>query len=105
MPPRRITFPRRSPGAALLAAALLGCGSDLASPPNAAVVGQLHPIEWSGGVSHIVVLEPRSDAGPGPHPVVFALPWGAGDLDLVVGFLEAYWLNEPANRGYYVVGL
>jgi len=61
-----------------------------------------HAIEWSGGTTNLAVLAPH-EMGSGPHPVVFALPWGSGSANLVMSFLEAYWSHEPGRRGYYVL--
>lgn len=64
-------------------------------------------IEWNvvatpAGELNVAIVRP-SDEGSEDHPVVVALPWGAGSADLVEGFIGQYWLTEPAARGYYVV--
>ena len=64
-------------------------------------------IEWNvvptpGGELNVAIVRPN-DEGNEDHPVVVALPWGAGSADLVEGFIAQYWLTEPAARGYYVV--
>lgn len=51
----------------------------------------------------MALLEPDSAVGSGPHPVVLALPWGAGTADLVLGLVQTYWDTEAPSRGYYVV--
>lgn len=52
---------------------------------------------------NVALLEPDSAVGSGPHPVVLALPWGAGTADLVLGLVQTYWDTEAPSRGYYVV--
>jgi len=61
-----------------------------------------HEVTWTGGSLHVALVEPEPGT-PGPHPVLLALPWGAGTADLVETFIASYWLTEPATRGYYVV--
>jgi dienelactone hydrolase len=59
-------------------------------------------VPWSGGNVR-VALVPPADGTSGPHPVLFALPWGGGTEDLVSSFIGRYWATRPARRGYYVV--
>jgi pimeloyl-ACP methyl ester carboxylesterase len=59
-------------------------------------------VAWAQGTVNVAVVVPENE-GTGPHPVVFALPWGAGTADLVESFIRSYWISEPASRGYYVV--
>ena len=59
-------------------------------------------VAWSGGTLNVALVRPAQE-GPGPHPVIFALPWGSGTAQLVETFVASYWLTEPARRGYYVV--
>jgi dienelactone hydrolase len=63
---------------------------------------QWNEVPWSGGTLNVALVRPAAGTSP-PHPVVFALPWGAGTAELVQTFIESYWLTEPASRGYYVV--
>lgn len=59
-------------------------------------------VPWSDGTLNVALIRPdaRTEA---PHPVLLALPWGAGTADLVETFVASYWLTEPSARGYYVV--
>lgn len=59
-------------------------------------------VDWAQGTVNVAVVAPENE-GTGPHPVIFALPWGAGTADLVESFIRSYWISEPASRGYYVV--
>jgi pimeloyl-ACP methyl ester carboxylesterase len=61
-----------------------------------------HEVAWSGGTLDVALVEPDPGTA-GPHPVLLALPWGAGTAALVETFVASYWLTEPAARGYYVV--
>lgn len=81
---------------------LTGCGTE--EPMEVAPA-----IEWSSvstplGPVNVAVIRPE-DEGTQDHPVVFALPWGAGTGDLVTAFLQRYWQTEPSSRGYYVVAV
>jgi len=86
--------------AAMSPLAFAGCGDD--------PVPLQAPIEWAAvstptqGSVNVAFVRPRNE-GAGPHPVIFALPWGAGNEDLTEGFVLTYWATEPAARGYYVV--
>jgi pimeloyl-ACP methyl ester carboxylesterase len=91
----------RALGVALACAVTSACGATRPDPQEVRYV-DWHPIEWSGGTTNVAVLSPQ-EVGAGPHPVVFALPWGSGSANLVMSFLEAYWSHEPGRRGYYVV--
>ena len=86
----------------LLAAPLgSGCVPDTTSPEVSAPLW--YDVTGAEGTTvRVAVLRPP-DAGGGPHPVIFALPWGGGTEDLVLSFLSSYWADEPAQRGYYVV--
>lgn len=86
----------------LLAAALSAsaCADDPAGPGSQTV--QWEQVEWSGGTTNVAILNP-TDGSPGPHPVIFALPWGEGTGDLVLSFIQRYWGEEAPSRGYYVV--
>jgi predicted esterase len=65
-------------------------------------------VEWAAvptptqGTVNVAFVRPRNE-GAGPHPVIFALPWGSGNEDLTEGFVNTYWLTEGPARGYYVV--
>jgi len=85
-----------------LAFAFGACGGQGTDPADDRRTVTWHTIEWSGGTVNLAVLPPPQ-VGSGGHPVVFALSWGAGSADLVIGFLETYWAVEPGNRGYFVV--
>ncbi len=61
-----------------------------------------HEAPWSGGTLDVALVRP-AEGTSAPHPVILALPWGAGTAQLVEGFVGSYWLTEPARRGYYVV--
>jgi hypothetical protein len=86
--------------AAIPSLAVAGCSDD--------VIPFEAPIEWAAvptttlGDINVAFVRPR-DEGTGPHPVIFALPWGSGDENLTEGFVLTYWGTEPAVRGYYVV--
>ena len=79
--------------------ALGGCGPEFA-PQESAI--EWHRVPWTQGTLNVALVRP-ADEGSGPHPVIFALPWGSGDAQLVESFIQSYWLTEPAARGYYVV--
>lgn len=69
----------------------------------------LPAIEWISvstplGPVNVALVRPV-DEGTQDHPVVLALPWGSGSAELLSGFIQRYWLTEPAARGYYVVGV
>jgi len=86
--------------AAIPPLAFAGCGDDpvLFEPL----------MEWAAvqtatqGTVNVAFVRPRN-GGAGPHPVVFALPWGAGNEELTEGFVLTYWATEAPARGYYVV--
>lgn len=79
--------------------ALGGCGRAIA-PQESAI--EWHRVPWTQGTLNVALVRPESD-GSGPHPVIFALPWGSGDAQLVESFIRSYWLTEPTARGYYVI--
>ncbi len=80
--------------------AFVGCGDD-------PVLFEIR-LEWASvptptlGTVNVAFVRPRND-GAGPHPVIFALPWGSGSEDLTEGFVLSYWGTEGPARGYYVV--
>ena len=82
------------------ALALSGCGSE--GPTDLPPSIEWAQVPWAQGTVNVALVRPVNEAA-GPHPVVFALPWGSGSADLVEGFIQSYWLTEPAARGYYVV--
>lgn len=86
--------------AVIPALVLSGCGSDdpIVTEPDI----EWTQVPWEQGTVNVALVRPREE-GTGPHPVIFALPWGSGSADLVEGFIQSYWLTEPAARGYYVV--
>ena len=59
-------------------------------------------VPWSGGHVRVALIPPAEDTSA-PHPVIFALPWGAGSEGLVESFLGRYWSRLPGLQGYYVV--
>jgi len=59
-------------------------------------------LDWAGQRTDVGLVRP-DEGTPAPHPVLVALPWGAGTPDLVYSFLDSYWAVEPPSRGYYVV--
>lgn len=88
--------------AAAIAGVLCACGSGGPSTPSGQRELEWAQLSWGGGVTDVGLVRP--DAGTAaPHPVLVALPWGAGTPDLVYSFLDAYWAVEPPSRGYYVV--
>jgi predicted esterase len=80
-------------------------GEEPVAPDGDLPDGYWAQVTWSGGTANLAVLPPATTTGSGPHPVLFALPWGAGTADLLMSFLDSYWSTEPGRRGYYVVGL
>lgn len=80
------------------------CGSDpadFALPENT-----LEWISLTYGASTpapVAIVRPANYSETGNHPVILALPWGAGTPDLVIGMIDAYWGTEALNRGYVVV--
>ncbi len=85
----------------LMSSVLAGCGDD------ATGLNDSSDVEWqevASALGTINVALVRPDPGtPGPHPVVFALPWGSGTRDLVLGLVGSYWDTAAPARGYYVV--
>ena len=88
--------------ATVVAALLWGCGSESPSAPAGQRELEWVRLSWSGGVTDVGLVRP-DEGTAAPHPVLVALPWGAGTPDLVYSFLDAYWAVEPPSRGYYVV--
>jgi poly(3-hydroxybutyrate) depolymerase len=78
----------------------VACGCDAVGSEPQGV--EWEAVSWNGGTTNVAIVRP-SDGSPGPHPVIFALPWGGGTEDLVLGFVSTYWNSEAPSRGYYVV--
>jgi poly(3-hydroxybutyrate) depolymerase len=85
----------------LLAATPAGCGEDGIGPSGFRNV-EWHQVESSLGTVQVALVRP-AEGTTGPHPVVFALPWGGGTWDLALSLVERYWIHEAPARGYYVV--
>ena len=51
----------------------------------------------------VAVFRPEGYSDSGSHPLLLALPWGAGTPGLVLGMVDAYWNAEASRRGYIVV--
>ena len=77
------------------------CGDDAVVGAEPAPM-EWFEVSWSGGTIQVALLRP-ADETSGPHPVVFALPWGAGSQELVLTFMSSYWSRVPGLQGYYVV--
>ena len=86
--------------AAIPPLAFAGCSDDPV-PFQVAVEWATVPTPTQGNLN-VAFVRPGNE-GAGPHPVIFALPWGAGNEDLTEGFVLTYWATEPQARGYYVV--
>jgi len=84
-----------------LAVTPAACGDDAVVGPEPAPM-EWFGVPWSGGTIQVALLRPAEDTS-GPHPVIFALPWGAGSQELVLTFMASYWSRVPGLRGYYVV--
>ena len=84
-----------------LAVTPAACGDDAVVGPEPAPM-EWFEVSWSGGTIQVALLRP-ADETSGPHPVIFALPWGAGSQELVLTFMSSYWSRVPGLQGYYVV--
>ena len=51
----------------------------------------------------MAVIKPEIWTPNSALPVIFALPPGAGDMNMVNAFLRNYWLEEADRRGYIIV--
>jgi len=51
----------------------------------------------------VAVFKPESYSDSGSHPLILALPWGAGTPGLALGMVDAYWNREAPRRGYVVI--
>lgn len=85
-------------GAAFAAALVPGCG---ATEPETREVEWVRLTLESGETLDIAVLRPES----APKGVVVAFPWGAGDENLLLGLIDAYWDEAAPDAGYAVVGV
>ncbi len=84
-----------------LAVTPAACGDDAVVGAEPAPM-EWFEVSWSGGTIQVALLRP-ADETSGPHPVIFALPWGAGSQELVLTFMSSYWSRVPGLQGYYVV--
>ena len=92
----------------LLALSVLGLACSSGGPGVADVVAtqrqvEWWPVPWRGGVVDVALVAPDPGAGPAPHPVILALPWGGGSVSEVMGMVFAYWIDQAPPRGYYVL--
>jgi len=85
----------------LLCASLVGCLERSTGLQDAGDL-EWHQVSADGGTINVALIRP-DPATPGPHPVVFALPWGGGTADLVLSLVGSYWDTAAPARGYYVV--
>ncbi len=83
-----------------LAVTPAACGDDGLGPEAQAMAW--FDVPWSGGQVRVALIPP-AEGTSAPHPVIFALPWGAGSEGLVESFLASYWSRLPGLQGYYVV--
>ncbi len=90
-------------GISLVLASCGGDTTDLASVLEGQRQVEWWPAPWRGGSIDVALVRPDASAGPGPHPVIFALTWGSGSVTEVMDMVFTYWLDEPPTRGYYVV--
>lgn len=87
-------------GARLPVVALFGLGKEGARPAD---------FEWvrvtygAGTQVNVAVFTPEGYSDSGSHPLILALPWGAGTRDLTLGMVDAYWNREASRRGYVVI--
>ncbi len=51
----------------------------------------------------VAVFKPEGYSDSGSHPLILALPWGAGTPGLALGMVDAYWNREAPRRGYVVI--
>jgi hypothetical protein len=51
----------------------------------------------------VAIFKPLNYSDSGNHPLIVALPWGAGTPDLTLGMVDAYWNREASRRGYVVL--
>ena len=83
-----------------------GCGGgddDLAGVLDDLSRLEWWPADWRNGVVDVALVHPDAGAGPGPHPVIFALPWGGGSVNEVMEMVFTYWFDSAPQRGYYIV--
>ena len=84
---------------------LTSCGGE---EGLASIIGEQRQLEWwpapwRGGFVDVALVHPDPEAGPGPHPVIFALPWGRGSVTEVMEMVFTYWMDSAPPRGYYIV--
>ena len=86
---------------------LAGCSgiSDNALGDTPEDLGRLEwwPAPWRGGFVDVALVHPDPEAGPGPYPVIFALPWGSGSVNEVMDMVFSYWIDPAPPRGYFIV--
>ena len=109
--PRRIAFGRSVAGLFAVSLAIAGASGgptpspDLGDPESA----ESADYEWveitygNGTAVDVAVFKPDNYSDSGKHPLILALPWGAGAPDLTLGMVDAYWNREASRRGYVVV--
>ena len=80
-------------------------GSHRGDPGSAGSVNyEWVEIIYGGGTRvDVAVFKPEAYSDWGNHPLILALPWGAGTPDLTLGMVDAYWNREASRRGYVVV--
>ncbi len=76
------------------------CLSEDPPPPLPTI--EWHTVDVPGGSVQVALVRPVEE-GTRDHPVVFALPWGAGTPELTAAFVRRYWHLQPRSRGFYVV--
>ena len=86
---------------ALLATSSLAC-RDGGTTPEGPPAMEWHEVASPLGTINVALVRP-DPGSTGPHPVIFALPWGGGTPDLVVSLVSSYWDTAAPARGYYVV--
>jgi len=83
----------------LLAAVAVGLGA----PDGAAAERRQVTLRAGGDSISLTVVLPDAYQDGGAHPVVLALPPGAGTRAMVDSILAAYWIEEGNRRGYVLV--
>ncbi len=82
---------------------VMGCAGTI-TESNESVI-QIATVGYGEGQAVNILIILPAETPSGPAPVIFALPWGGGTADLVVGLLRSYWDVEAPARGYIVVGV
>jgi predicted peptidase len=109
--PGQNSFGRRSTAliAGLLATVASSSGAAVGtdwgiSKPIAAADYEWVEVTYGDGIRvDVAVFKPDDYSDSGNHPLILALPWGAGTPDLTLGMVDAYWNGEASRRGYVVV--